>query len=940
MSQRMTPERLQRLEEIYHAACARLSPRERETFIAEACGTDEELCREVEKLLAEEECYGILDLPGFLTQSKTLPRNDRTLRPGSQLDSYVLEASIGRGGMGEVWKARDLRLGREVAIKISAQEFTDRFDREARAIAALNHSNICTLYDVGADYLVMELVEGQTLAERIERGPVPLEEALRIALQIAAAIEAAHDKGIVHRDLKPANIKVRADGSVKVLDFGLAKSLGQEIGADSFAAMSAGVVAGSPSYMPPEQIRGDPVDRRADIWAYGVVVYEMVTGQRPFAGRSVSETIAKVLTEEPDWKPVPPNLERLLRRCLEKDQARRMRSIASLELLLESPPVVRGGTFVFTARWITAVAALFAALTALLSFIHFREKPVTAQLLRFVVNAPAKTHLAMAPGELSPLVASPDGRQVVFSAQSESGATQFSAQPPAQLWVRSLDNVTARPLEGTDNAVSPFWSPDSLFIAFGSGGKLKKVGVNGGPVIALADAGNLAGGSWSKDHRIVFAADWAGPILQVPDAGGDAKQVTALTGNQSHRWPSFLPDGRHFLFASLVPLWGDIGESATVSVGSVDSPESKQLFRADSNAIFADGYLLFLRESTLMAQRFDVERLAVTGEPFPIASGVQHNVISATGLFSASETGVLAYSAGPPISRSLIWFDRSGKQLSTLGEPGLPDVLHLSPDRTRVAVAISERSQSDIWIYDVLRNVRTRFTAPPGIRMDAIWSPDGGTILFNAMHDEHLDLYRKPSNGTGGEELVYSSSQNKYPDSWSADGRSVFFTADGGKTGLDLWVLAVAPGQSGKASLWLQTNFNEANGRFSPDGRWVAYQSLESGRLEVYVSPVSRPQSKQQVSTDGGRYPRWRSDGKEIFYVARSKMLTAVEVSLHGDRVKIGKPQTLFGPITVGLGPLYDVSSDGQRILVSVPQPETPVQELTVMQNWTAGATR
>ena len=341
-----------------------------------------------------------------------------------------------------------------------------------------------------------------------------------------------------------------------------------------------------------------------------------------------------------------------------------------------------------------------------------------------------------------------------------------------------------------------------------------------------------------------------------------------------------------------------------------------------------------------MAQRFDVERLSVTGEPFPVASPVQHNLTSAAGLFSVSETGVLVYSAGPPISRSLVWFDRSGKKLSTLGEPGELNVLHLAPDGKKVAVAISDRDRSDIWIYDTVRNVRTRLTAPPGIREDAIWSPNGRTVFFNGMHDGHLDLYRKAANGTGSEELVYASGENKYPDSWSPDGRFVLFTVDGVKTSLDLWVLPVAQGQLLKPYAWLQTSFNEANARFSPDGRWVAYQSLESGRLEVYVAPFSRPESKQQVSTNGGRYPRWRRDGKEIFYVARSRMLTAVEVSLQGATVKIGKPQMLFGPLTVGLGPIYDVSSDGHRILASVPLPETPAQELTVVHNWIAGLTR
>jgi eukaryotic-like serine/threonine-protein kinase len=833
--------------------------------------------------------------------------------------------------MGEVWKARDPRLNREVAIKVSAEQFTDRFEREARAIAALNHSNICTLYDVGPNYLVMELVEGRTLAERIAQGPVPLEEALGIAKQIADALEAAHEKGIVHRDLKPANIKIRADGSVKVLDFGLAKAASEEaeFTPDSTVMLSSpGVILGTAGYMAPEQARGKIVDKRADIWAFGVVLYEMLTGKRLFEGETVSDTLAAVLTREPDWDRVPAKVQRLLRRCLEKDPRRRLRDIGDAMLLLEAEPTTTAPSRsrLGIAGWMATGALVAAAV----SFLYFQQKPQSTPVVRSIIPPPEKTSFRF---DLQPYVLpalSPDGRRLVFGVQSEGGASR--------LWIRSLDAAAAQPLAGTEGASSsyPFWSPDSRSVGFSADGKLKKIDLSGGPAVTLGDVPLFRGASWSPQGVIVFAPNSLGLLQQIPAAGGNATPITALDParkENSHRFPWFLPDGRHFLYAAVVVNTSDV----TIYVGSLDSRETRIVAQANSNAVYASGYLLFLRDNALMAQPFDAKRLTTTGDAVPVADQIANNPMYTGGFFAVSDTGTLVFQSGGPAVQTLAWMDRTGKRLGTADEPRQLLRTSLSRDGMRATVSVYDRAARnyDLWIYDLERNLRRHFTFDRANEFDGVWSSDGSQIVFNSTRKGHMDLYRKLASGAGAEELLYADNLNKDPTSWSPDGKFVLYVAQDPKTGFDLWVLPLEGER--KPFPFLKTGSNEALGQFSPDGRWVAYVSDESGRKEIYVAPFAGPGGKQGVSSAGGNHPRWRADGKELFYLGLDGRVMSAGIGIRGSEVDIGAVRPLFGTLPTNVGYVYDVSPDGQRFLAIIPDEQAAPEPLTLVQNWTAG---
>jgi Tol biopolymer transport system component len=856
------------------------------------------------------------------------------LRPGAKLGPYEIISLLGKGGMGEVWKARDPRLGRDVAIKVSAQ-FTNRFEREARAIAALNHNNICTLYDVGPNYMVMELIEGPTLAERIKEGPIPLEEALGYAKQIADALEVAHEKNIVHRDLKPANVKIRPDGSVKVLDFGLAKAgETQEVTPDSPTMMlgtQMGMILGTAGYMSPEQARGEEVDKRADIWAFGVMLYEMVTGKRLFGGPTASDLIAAILKGEPDLTLAPEKIRRLLQQCLEKDSKRRLRDIGDVWLLLEetSAPEARGHAATAAFRLVSIASALFALIASALAFVHFREKPPETLVVRSTILPPEKaTFLSDAPPALSP-----DGRRLVLGVQSQDGA---------RLWLRSLESTTAQPLPGTEGATFsyPFWSPDGRSIGFSSYGQLKKIDVSGGAAVTLAEVINIRGASWSPQGVIVFAPNRTGPLLRIPAAGGIATPATALDParkDDSHRWPWFLPDGRHFLYATTVNPSND----ATIYVGSLDSREARIVARSNSNAVYALGHLLFLRGNTLVAQPFDARRLVTTGEAAPVAEQIVDQATRARGVFSVSDNGTLIFQAGVPATQTLAWLDRTGKRLETLGEPGEISSPFLSPDGKSAAVTVYDRADHnyDLWIYDLARNLRTRFTFDPGDENNGVWSPDGSRIVFGSERKRQVDLYRKSASGAGTEELLYADGSYKVPTSWSPDGKFVMYTAalDPPKSGFHLWVLPFEGER--KPFPFLNTGFDEGSGQFSPDGKWVAYMSDESGRFEIYVASFPGPGGKHLVSVAGGGFTRWRRDGKELFYVGLDNRLMAVEIALKGAELKIGAAHPLFGSLQVVGNSTYpyDVSPDGQRFLVITPNEQAAPEPLTLVQNWTAG---
>ncbi len=903
-------------------------------------------------------------------------RGGRTmsLAAGTRLGPYEILAALGAGGMGEVYRARDTKLGRDVAIKILPELFAAdpervaRFTREAKTLAALNHPHIAQIHGLedaqGISALVMELVEGPTLADRIALGPMPMDEALPIAKQIAEALEAAHELGIIHRDLKPANIKVREDGTVKVLDFGLAKALdpaasGVEAAAltqsptiTSPAAMTQrGVILGTAAYMAPEQAKGRAVDKRADIWAFGCVLYEMLTGQRAFPGEDVFDTLSAVGKSDPAWNTLPPAtppaIRRLLRRCLEKDRKRRLNSIADARLEIDDALTAPAESTTAAAAssshgvrrerlaWSAAVAALAVVAAGALgrgASLNRGSTPADTRAMRFALTPPDGWSLPLgsAPdgGAIAPLAVSPDGRHVAFVARNREGKDL--------LWVRSFDALAARALTGTDDAAEPFWSPDSRVLGFFAQGKLKKIDVSGGAPVALCDEPRQRGGAWGGDGVIVFARLASG-LQKVSASGGVPTAATALeTGETGHWRPTFLPDGRHFLYRSQ--------PTGAVYVASLDSTERTRIIEwiDSSNVRYAQGHLLFLRETTLVAQPFDPDRRVVTGEAFPVAEQI-HTDSSQPFFahFSASANGVLAYQTGASTTNSqLVWVDRTGQQTAVLGEPGDYGDVQLSPDGTRAAVSVRDpgRRTTDIWVFDVARGLRTRFTFDPANDVAPIWSPDGSRMVFGSDRKGPRDLYEKASSGAGAEQLVLGDSATKTAFSWSPDGRFISYsTAGTASGGDDVWVWPL--GGERKPFPVVQTPAGETYGTFSPDGRWIAYQSSESGRNEVYVVPFPGPGGKWQVSTAGGSYPKWRrDDGKELCYFAPDNTLMAATVTGDGSGFEAGAVQSLFqARVRRGNRLAYDVSADGQRFLVNTLPPDTDAPPFTVVLNWTAG---
>ncbi len=882
------------------------------------------------------------------------------LSVGDKLGHYTVLSLLGVGGMGEVYRAKDSKLDRQVAIKVLPSalardpERLARFEREAKVLASLDHPNVGHIYGIvdSADShgLVLALIEGPTLEDRIAAGPIPLEEAIAISKQIIEALEYAHDRGVVHRDLKPANVKITPEGVVKVLDFGLAKVLEDEPPPSSpsnsptltLGHTRNGVILGTAAYMAPEQAVGRPVDRRSDIFSFGAVLYEMLTGKRAFIGATTPDVLEAVVKNDPDWSALPAGtpgyLRRLLERMLAKDRKQRMQAIGEARIALENPRADESPAApVYVPspsrlRWLwPGVAALLALVAAGLALVHFRETPPEAQAVTTTILPPDGAAFDFATNPNLPMI-SPDGRRLVFGARSADRKTQ--------LWVRPLNSRTAQPLAGTESARFPFWSPDSKSIGFFSGGKLKTIDVAGGPPLTIADAPIGHGGSWSPEGVIVFSSNETGPLQRVPASGGTAGPATTLgaTADHSHRFPWFLPDSRHFLFEDFQPNNNEV----SIQVASLDSKESKMVARTSSNAIYADGRLLFLRENTLMTQPFDVKRLAITGDAVPVAEQVGSVTVDAVGLFSAASTGLLAYQAGAGAGNtSLTWFDRSGKPEGTLGDAGDFRTLEFSPDRKSLAASVVDASGNrDLWIYDVARGLRTRFTFDPAMDDYPVWSPDGRSIAFSSNRKGHFDLYRKSSDGTGAEELLYADNLDKMQPSWSPDGTFLLYAAVGPMTADDIWVLPLAPREAGgaaKPSLFLQTALQEFRARFSPDGRWVAYQSSESQQFEIYAAPFPGPGGKRQISTSGGIFPRWRRDGKEIFYVAPNGRLMTAEVNARGSTIEVGQVRPLDIRVVTTGSYRYDVSADGQRFLVAAAPEQNAAAPLTLVQNWAAG---
>jgi Tol biopolymer transport system component len=878
---------------------------------------------------------------------------------------YRIICKLGQGGMGEVWRATDTKLNRDVAIKILPEIFAQdadrmsRFAREAQVLASLNHPNIAAIYGVEDRALIMELVEGPTLSELISGGPVPPDQVLSIAKQIAEAMEYAHERSIIHRDLKPANIKVTPEGQVKVLDFGLAKAMSTETTAGNPApsptltmrSTEVGVIMGTAAYMAPEQASGKPVDRRADIWSFGAVVYEMLAGKRAFEGESVSETLANVLKVEPDWNALPCEIQapisKLLARCLNKDRRQRLQAIGEARIALESPfageETARAGAP--SQSWFgiiaSGAAALFFTIAALLAFIHFREMPTPADLVRFQVLAPGRSD-----GITYPIL-SPNGRMIAF----------LTAEPSVRhgaVWVRSLDSLDARLLPGVENAaVHPFWSPDSRFLAFEQEGKLKKVGVSGGtPQTLCAVPGTWLGGAWSRQGVIVFGSTGHG-LMQVPESGGTATPITALDPARQETLhvigtASFLPDGRHFVYYRS----SRVAENRGVYLASLDAKPGQQpsipLAVTVASGLYVPsqdptrGYLLFRREGALLAQPFDNRRLQLIGEPVLVAGDLPD---SGPPPFSASETGVLTYRAfGYPPSQ-LTWVDRDGKKLGTVGELGQHYGMALSRDGTRAAVSQSTDSTAngnfDIWVHQFASGTRERLTSDPAIDTSPVWSPDDRRIAFSSIRSGVLDLYHKASNGVGNEGVLVKSDTAKHAYDWSSDGDFLLY-GSGSAGHFDLWYLPLA-GDDREPKPYLQTQFSQSQAQFSPDGHLVAYTSDESGRNEVYVRPFPRAASgKWAVSTNGGTQPRWRRDGKELFYVSADSKMMAVGVTTAPEFKKTGDPKALFtAPLLGGgvdIGPFrYDVSRDGRKFLIDAAPADGAASRpstITIVLNW------
>jgi serine/threonine protein kinase len=860
--------------------------------------------------------------------------------------------------MGEVYRAKDTRLNRTVAIKVLPAQVTDRSDlrqrleREARAVSSLNHPHICTLHDIGhqdgIDYLVMEYLEGETLASRLLKGALPLDQVLRYAIQIADALDQAHRHDIVHRDLKPGNIMLTRSGA-KLLDFGLAKLRGPEpvwsghssLPTEARALTEKGTLLGTLQYMAPEQLEGKDADARTDIFAFGAVLYEMATGQKAFAGKSQASLIAAILEHEPapmsKLQPLtPPALDRVVKTCLAKDPEDRWHSAHDLKAELKwiaeagseagvAPTILTRPKRWERLAWIVAVVLFLVSLP--FSVAYFRRTPSEIPLMRLSVALPQGTPAVF------PFSISPDGTKLVLKPTEDF---------KGGLWVRPLGSLEAQPLPGTLNAFSPFWSPDSRFIGFLADGKLRKVEASGGPPQTLCEAPGVfaRGGSWNREGVILFGAGGgeARTIHRVAALGGEPTPVTKLDPSRqetTHTYPYFLPDGRHFLYLALSTQ----PEHSGIYLASLDSKDTKRLVSTNKKAEYAaSGHLLFLREGTLLAQPFDAERLELRGEPTPVAERVASYVTLGYGGYSVSQSGVLVYLSGPDQEGDqLVWFDRTGKPLSQLGATGTNP--WLSPDEKWVAATRSEpqRVQDSLWLIDLARGTSSRFTFSPWNDHSPVWSPDGSRIVFASDRTGPANLYQKTASGTGNEELLLQSSTNDLATDWSSDGRFLLYRKLDPKTQWDLWVLPMR-GEAKPFAL-TQTPFNESQGQFSPDGQWIAYSSDKSGQWEVYVRSFPDPGFELPISTGGGGDPRWRRDGKELFYLAEDKKLMSVQIQTAAHRLEASVPRPLFETRVRGVNDqrnYYAVTADGQRFLFATPSPESAVTPITVVLNWTA----
>ena len=937
---------------------------------------DPELPNRLEALLAADD-------RGESLEDLFVPTPPPTEHP-ERIGGYEIVGVLGAGGMGQVYQARDVRLGRQVAIKIVAPTLTDdrerllRFEHEAKVLASLNHPNIAQVYGLdesgGAPALVMELVPGPSLATVIAEQsgePLALPRALSIARQIADGLDAAHEKGIVHRDLKPSNVALTDQGEVKILDFGIAKSLdpGARPGA---AATHAGALLGTPAYMSPEQARGLPIDKRTDIWAFGCVLYELLSGQRAFGGDTAPDALAAVLDREPDMAilpaAVPTGIRSLLRHCLEKDRKRRLRDIADARLPIDDALNRRPGEISATEPsmagqrraepWtrvglLAAGVALGAALVMILTRLSGEStarpdeprRTITALVLPSALRLSGSGRDLDAQAAESRFAVSPDGRKVAVIASDESGTTQ--------IWVRDLGSPAFRAIPQTEEASYPFWSPDSESIGFVAearqsleGGKLKTVRVSDGAAMTVSNGG-FRMGAWSRNGVILFAPARSSPLHVVGSAGGPSTPVTTLdkaSGEVQHGLPAFLPDGRHFLYFSIGTRTGAL-EPRGVFIGSLDTAEPPRRLLSDVNqARYASGHVLFVQGGTLLAQPFDTESRQLRGAPFPLVEDVKVPTAGATGptaAFSVSDNGVLVYQAALRTLSRPVWFDRRGNQLAALAGPADYGDVALGPDGSRLAVSVGDpaRSTRDLWIYDNEGGRAQRVTFDPADEFAPVWSPDGTRLLFSSAANGHVNLQVKNIHGAGEPAPldVDDLGLGRYASDWSRDGRYVMYIGGGRAIARsDLWIAPLATPKAARPLL--ESTFVETHGRFAPHGPWFAYASNETGQLEVYIDRFPELGEKRLVSTKGGRWPRWSSDGGELIYLSPGNQLMTVDVKVISGRLEIGAPRPLFAirprpAVRLDAYP-YDVSRDGQRFIVNTLVEDTASTAITVVVNW------
>ncbi len=888
---------------------------------------------------------------------------------GQTISHYQILEKLGEGGMGVVYKAQDTKLDRFVALKFlpphvsSSSDDKARFLQEAKAVASLTHPNICTIHGVededGKAFIVLEYVEGKTLKDLHE--VIPLKQAIEMGIQIADGLAAAHEKGVVHRDIKPDNIMIRKDGRVQIMDFGLAKLKGVS------RLTKEGSTVGTAGYMSPEQVQGQNTDHRTDIFSLGVVLYELFTGESPFKGVHETAITYEIVNVDPvplsAAKPdIDPQLDAIVLECLEKEPAERYQSIAEVGKDLRrfkressrtrvsrvstirnmsqsgatkvAPAGEQGTPWTFFSKeriiWSTAIIVLLGAVLTF-ALVHFREMPPEVRTFRAMIMPPEKTIFSTTFG--GHIDVSPDGHMVALVARDSTGKSL--------LWVRPLNSLVARPLSGTEEASYPFWSPDSRFIGFFSGNKMKRIDASGGPAQTICDATAGRGGAWGQDGTILFAPHQNASLLRVAAAGGIPTAVTKLDSvrhETGHRWPHFHPDGVHFFYLART-VTGGTGEADAVRLGSLrDSTMKNIVVPASSNAVFASGHLLFMREQSLMAQEFDASGLVLVGDAFPIAQEVQYDPAFGRATFTASDNGILVYQSGSTQGGTrLAWYDRSGKQLSTFGRPAIYYSPRLSPDGKRLAVDLYEAQSRnvDVWVCELARDVWSRFTFEPGVDRSPVWSRDGNTIVFYSNRKGRVDLYQRPASGAGNEDPFFESDVDKLPNDWAPDGKSFLITSTGNpRTRNDLWILTLSGDK--KAIPFLQTEFNEGAGTFSPDGRWITYNSDESGKNQIYVRPFPGPGGKWQVSTAGGRQPIWSRNGKEIFFISDDNKLFSAPVRWSGATFEVGTAQPLFEVHAMPTNHPYDVTADGQRFLVNTLLGEASSGPVTLVINWDA----